>query len=266
MIPKVALERQTLTDRPLPRTIRPPVPLIIDVIIPAYNEAESIGRVLDALPRNRVRRVVVADNNSTDRTAIVARDHGAIVVPAPRQGYGSACLSGLALVKDDPPDVVVFIDADFSDDPTELPLIVEPIDAGRADLVIGSRTLKPQPPGAFTPQQYFGNKLACTLMRLLFGVRFTDLGPFRAITWDAVQRLQMSDPNYGWTVEMQIKAAKLKLRFEEVAVDYRPRKFGQSKISGSLVGTIKAGYKILLLILKYGLISRRGSWVKRERD
>ncbi len=230
------------------------MPLTIDVIIPAFNEEESIGLVLDALPRGRVRRIVVGDNNSTDRTAAVARDHGAIVVPAPRQGYGSACLSALAYARNDPPDVVVFIDADFSDDPTELTLIVEPIEAGRAEMVIGSRTLKRQPPGAFTPQQKFGNQLACTLMRLLFRVRFTDLGPFRAITWDALERLEMRDPNYGWTVEMQIKAAKRGLRFEEVAVDYRPRRFGQSKVSGSLKGTILAGYKILLLIFKYGLL------------
>ena len=235
---------------------------LTDVIIPAFNEEESIGLVLDALPRDRVRRIVVADNNSTDRTADVARAHGAIVVPAPRQGYGSACLAALAYVKSDPPEVVVFVDADFSDDPTELPLIVEPIESGRVEMVIGSRTLKPQPPGAFTPQQKFGNQLACVLMRILFRVRYTDLGPFRAITWEALERLQMCDPNYGWTVEMQIKAAKQKLRFEEVAVDYRPRKFGQSKVSGSLKGTILAGYKILLLIFKYGMLgggdSRRG--------
>jgi glycosyltransferase involved in cell wall biosynthesis len=232
------------------------MPPVIDVIIPAYNEEESIGLVLDALPRDRVRRVVVADNNSKDRTASVACEHGAVVVPAPRQGYGSACLAALAYVRHDPPDVVVFIDADFSDDPTELPLIAEPIEAGRAQMVIGSRTLKPQPPGAFTPQQRFGNQLACTLMRLLFRVRFTDLGPFRAITWDALEHLQMCDPNYGWTVEMQIKAAKRGLRFEEVAVNYRPRKFGESKVSGSLKGTVLAGYKILLLIFKYGLFAR----------
>ncbi len=226
----------------------------IDVIIPAYNEEGSIGLVLDALPRPLVRRVIVADNNCTDRTAEVARAHGAIVVPALRQGYGSACLAALAFAEQDPPDVVVFVDADFADDPTELPLIVEPILAGRAEMVIGSRTLKPQPPGAFTPQQYFGNKLACFLMRLFFGVRFTDLGPFRAITWPAIQKLHMRDPNYGWTVEMQIKAARHNLRFEEIAVNYRPRKFGVSKVSGSLTGTIKAGYKILLLIFRYGFL------------
>ncbi len=229
--------------------------MTIDIIIPAYNEAESIGLVLRALPTGTFRKVIVCDNNSTDRTAEVARENGAIVVPAVRQGYGSACLAGLAFAANDPPEIVVFIDADFADDPTELPLIVEPILAGRCEMVIGSRTLKAQPAGAFTPQQYFGNRLACFLMQVLFRVRFTDLGPFRAIRWDTLQQLNMVDPNYGWTVEMQIKAARRKIRFGEVAVNYRPRKFGESKISGSLKGTIKAGYKILYLIIRYGVFT-----------
>ncbi len=233
----------------------------IDVVIPAFNEADSIGLVLDGLLRPKtgvsvVRRVVVADNNSRDATASVARQHGATVVPAPIQGYGSACLAALSHLRDDPPDVVVFVDADFSDDPDDLPLILAPILSGEIEMVIGSRTLKPQPPGAFTPQQYFGNKLACFLMRILFGARFTDLGPFRAIRWDSLERLRMCDPNYGWTVEMQIKAARQKLRFAEVAVNYRPRKFGVSKVSGSIKGTILAGYKILLLIGRYGVFQR----------
>jgi len=231
----------------------------IAVVIPAWNEEGSIGRVIDDLPKEWVRRVVVADNNSTDYTADVAGKFGATVVPAPRQGYGSACLAALAhlaaLPSDEQPGVVVFVDADYSDHPEQLPLLVKPILDGRADFVIGSRMLKPQPAGALLPQAVYGNKLACFLMRLLFGTRYTDLGPFRAIAWDALQRLRMCDPNFGWTVEMQIKAARCKLRVEEVAVDYRPR-IGFSKITGTVSGTLRAGYKILLTIGRYGLNRR----------
>ncbi|HEY0009565.1 MAG TPA: glycosyltransferase family 2 protein [Tepidisphaeraceae bacterium] len=229
----------------------------IDVVIPAYNEEGSIARVIEALPRSLVRRIVVADNNSKDATAANASAAGAIVVPAPVQGYGSACLAALEHLKADPPEIVVFIDADFSDDPTELPKLIEPILAGRAAMVIGSRTILPQPPGAFTPQQRFGNALACFLMRWLFGAKFTDLGPFRAVTWAALKRMRMSDPNFGWTVEMQIKAARLEIPFEEVAVHYRPRLCGQSKIAGTLKGTIRAGHKILWLIFRDGILLRK---------
>jgi glycosyltransferase involved in cell wall biosynthesis len=227
---------------------RPP----IAVVIPAWNEEGSIGRVIDALPKDYVDRVVVADNNSTDYTATVARKFGATVVPAPRQGYGSACLAALAHLAANPPAVVVFIDADFSDHPEQLPLLVDPILAGDADFVLGSRMLKRQPPGALLPQAIFGNKLACFLMRLFFNKSYTDLGPFRAITWDALRKLEMSDPNFGWTVEMQIKAARHRLRTREVAVDYRPR-IGYSKITGTLSGTVRAGYKILLTLFRHGL-------------
>jgi glycosyltransferase involved in cell wall biosynthesis len=228
----------------------------IAVVIPAWNEEGSIGRVIDELPADWVRRVVVADNNSTDYTADVARKFGAIVVPASRQGYGSACLAGLAFLRALPeaerPDVVVFIDADYSDHPEQLPLLVGPILDGRADFVLGSRMLKRQPRGALLPQAVFGNKLACFLMRLLFGQRYTDLGPFRAIAWPALERMGMSDPTFGWTVEMQIKAARQRLRIVEVPVDYRPR-IGFSKITGTVSGTVRAGYKILLTIFRYGL-------------
>jgi len=239
--------------------------MTIDVVIPAYNEEGSIEAVIAALPRECVRRVIVADNNSRDATAERARSAGATVVPAPVQGYGSACLAGLAVIALDPPDIVVFIDADFSDDPTQLTMLVEPIITGRAQMVIGSRTLKPQPRDAFTPQQYYGNKLACFLMRHLLNARYTDLGPFRAIQWNALQWLKMSDPNYGWTVEMQIKAARAGLTWEEVAVDYRPRLTGKSKISGSLVGTFRAGYKILLLIARYGFFAPKPTGVTLNR-
>jgi glycosyltransferase involved in cell wall biosynthesis len=228
----------------------------IAVVIPAWNEEGSIGRVIDALPKDYVGRVVVADNNSTDYTATVARKFGAEVVPATRQGYGSACLVALAHLRALPdgerPEIAVFVDADFSDHPEQLPLLVDPIIDGRADFVLGSRMLKRQPAGAMLPQAVFGNKLACFLMRLFFNKRYTDLGPFRAITWDALERLQMSDPNFGWTVEMQIKAARHGLRTLEVAVDYRPR-IGYSKITGTLSGTVRAGYKILLTLFRHGL-------------
>jgi glycosyltransferase involved in cell wall biosynthesis len=243
----------TLADPPPPSRLR------IDVVIPAFNEQDSVGQVIRALPKERVRQVVVADNNSTDATARVAGDAGAVVVPAPRQGYGSACLAALAHLETMPaheqPDIVAFIDADFSDHPEQLPLLVEPILSGNAEFVVGSRMLKPQPKGALLPQAVFGNKLACFLMWLLWRVRHTDLGPFRAISWPALRSLRMSDPNYGWTVEMQIKAARAKLRTQEVAVDYRPR-IGQSKITGTISGTFRAGYKILWTIIRYGILQR----------
>lgn len=231
----------------------------IAVVIPAWNEEGSIGRVIDDLPRDLVCGVIVADNNSTDYTADVARKFGATVVPAQRQGYGSACLAGIAYLRSLPveqqPGILVFIDADYSDYPDELPLVIEPILAGRADFVVGSRMLKPQPPGALLPQAKFGNKLACFLMRHLFGVRYTDLGPFRAIRFADLLRIGMVDTNFGWTVEMQIKAARHGLRHAEVAVSYRPR-IGHSKITGTIKGTIKAGYKILWTIFRYGILKR----------
>ena len=231
----------------------------IAVVIPAWNEEGSIGRVIDDLPKDLVARVVVADNNSTDYTADVARKFGATVIPATRQGYGSACLAALAHLESLPaeqqPNVVVFIDADYSDHPEQLPALVDPILRGEADFVLGSRMLKPQPKGALLPQAIFGNRLACFLMRILFRQRYSDLGPFRAITWSALRKLQMSDPNFGWTVEMQIKAARHKLRILEVPVDYRPR-IGYSKITGTVSGTVRAGYTILLTIFRYGIVRK----------
>jgi glycosyltransferase involved in cell wall biosynthesis len=240
-----------------PSPVRGPLSLPrIAVVIPAWNEEGSIGRVIDALPKDYVGRVVVADNNSTDYTANVAREFGAAVVLAKRQGYGSACLAGLAhlaaLTDDERPEIVVFVDADFSDHPEQLPLLVDPIIVGEADFVLGSRMLKRQPKGAMLPQAIFGNKLACFLNRLFLNKTYTDLGPVRAITREALQRLHKADPNFGWTVEMQIKAARLKLRTLEVPVDYRPR-IGYSKITGTVSGTVRAGYKILLTLFRHGL-------------
>lgn len=226
--------------------------LIIDVIIPAYNEEKAIGEVLREIPKNLVRHVVVANNGSTDKTAEVAEKNGAIVVNEPRKGYGQACLTALEMLKEFDPkaDVVVFIDGDHSDYPEEMSRLLEPIKAGQADMVIGSRALGKRERGSMTIPQLFGNWLATTLMRILFGAKFTDLGPFRAILYDKLLALDMRDRNFGWTVEMQIKAAKRGLKYCEVPVNYRKR-IGVSKVSGTVKGTIMAGYKIIFTILKY---------------
>ena len=223
----------------------------LDVVIPALNEEASLPLVLAALPRTLVRRVVVADNGSADGTARVAREGGAEVVAAARRGYGSACLAGLDhLRRTGAPDVVVFVDADFSDHPDELPRLIAPILAGEADLVIGARVLGHREPGALLPQARAGNLVACWLIRLFYGHRFTDLGPFRAIRWEALERLEMADPNFGWTAEMQVKAVKRGLRSTEVPVSYR-RRVGVSKITGTVSGTIHAGYKILWTVARH---------------
>ena len=225
---------------------------IIDVIIPAYNEADAIGLVLDEIPKELVRKVVVANNNSTDETAVVAEKHGAIVVFEPKAGYGNACLKAMDFIakQEVKPDIVVFLDGDHSDYPEQLNEVVAPILDGKADLVIGSRALGKSESGSLTPQQVFGNWLATRLLKLFYGVKFTDLGPFRAIRYESLLALEMKDPTYGWTVEMQIKAAKNKLRSMEVPVDYRVR-IGESKVSGTIKGTIGAGYKIILTLFKY---------------
>lgn len=223
----------------------------IDVIIPALNEERSLPLVLADLPRPPVRRIVVADNGSVDGTARVAAKGGAEVVTASRRGYGSACLAGLDhLRRTGPPDVVVFVDADYSDHPEELPSLVVPILAGEADLVIGSRVLGRHERGALLPQARAGNLVACLLIRLFYGHRFTDLGPFRAARWEALERLQMSDPDFGWTAEMQVKAVRRGLRCAEVPVSYR-RRVGVSKITGTIGGTLRAGYKILWTVARH---------------
>ena len=228
-----------------------PETAIIDVVIPAFNEEASLPLVLKALAATRARRVVVADNNSTDRTAEVARDSGADVVNAARQGYGSACLVGIAeLARKDPPEIVVFVDADYSDHPEELGTLVEPIERGLCDLVIGSRILGEREPGALLPQARIGNILATLLIRALYGHKFTDLGPFRAIRWESLQALHMADPDFGWTAEMQVKALRGGLRVLEVPVSYR-RRVGVSKITGTIRGTVLAGIKIISTILHY---------------
>lgn len=224
------------------------------VLIPALDEEQAIAQVLAAIPPGLAQEVVVVDNGSTDRTAEVARSLGARVVSEPRRGYGQACLSGLAALG--PVDIVVFLDGDYSDYPEEMPALIAPILRGEADLVIGSRVLGTRQRGALLLQQRLGNALATWLIRLLFGVRYTDLGPFRAIRSEALRRLQMQDRDYGWTVEMQVKAARAGLRLAEVPVSYR-RRLGVSKISGTLKGTLKAGYKIIATILRH-------SWSRRQ--
>lgn len=226
----------------------------IDVIIPAFNEEGAIRKVLDAIPRNLVREVIVCDNGSTDLTARRAHEGGATVVDQPVPGYGNACLAGIAHIAQKSPEeqpvIVVFIDGDYSDYPEQMPEVVRPIMHEGADLVIGSRTLGRAARGALTIPQRIGNRIATTLIRLLYGYRFTDLGPFRAIRWDVLRSLAMADKTYGWTVEMQVKAAKQGLRCTEIPVDYRPR-IGKSKVSGTLKGSVLAGYKILWTIFKW---------------
>ena len=222
-------------------------PPAIAVVIPALDEEQAIGKVLRDIPEG-ASQVVVVDNGSRDRTAEVARGLGAEVVAEPRRGYGQACLTGIAQL--DRPDIVVFLDGDYSDYPEEMSELVAPLLTGEADLVIGSRTLGQREKGALLPQARFGNWLSTLLIRLLFGVSFTDLGPFRALRFDALQRLAMQDRDFGWTVEMQVKAAQLGLRSVEVPVRYR-RRIGTSKITGTLSGTLRAGHKILWTIFRY---------------
>lgn len=223
------------------------------MIIPALNEEEAIGYVLRELPADLVDQVIVVDNGSTDGTAEIARALGAQVVKEPARGYGAACLRGISLVHPDT-EVIVFLDGDYSDYPEELDLLVEPILAGGADMVIGSRARGRHEEGALTPQQIFGNWLATRLIKMIWKYNYTDLGPFRAIRVDALQRLNMRDANFGWTVEMQIKALKARLRVAEVAVRYKKRR-GQSKVSGTVSGSIKAGAKILFTIARYLCVS-----------
>ncbi|MBN8910704.1 MAG: glycosyltransferase family 2 protein [Rhizobiales bacterium] len=216
----------------------------IGVVIPALNEEEGIGCVLHDIPQ-WVDEIVVADNGSTDETITVSEAAGARAVVETERGYGAACQKGLHVLG--PIDIVVFLDADYSDNPLEMRLLVEPIALGKADFVIGSRVTGHAESGALLPQQRFGNWLACLLMRRLFKANYTDLGPFRAIRKEALDGLAMQDRAFGWTVEMQIKAARCGLRSFEVPVSYR-RRIGISKISGTLRGSILAGTTILKVI------------------
>jgi glycosyltransferase involved in cell wall biosynthesis len=223
----------------------------IAVVIPALDEERAIGRVVDAIP-GWVDEIVVVDNRSADDTAKVAAEHGARVVSEPKRGYGAACRAGVDSLappgRSGAPDVVVFVDGDFSDDPTEMGALLAPILEHGVDLVIGSRTLGRRERGSLTVQQRFGDALSCALIRLLYGTRYTDLGPFRAISHAALEALDLDDLGYGWTVQMQVRAARHGLRIAEVPVSYRRRAAGRSKVSGTIRGVLGAGTTILYVI------------------
>lgn len=227
----------------------------IAVIIPAINEEASIGKVVEALPKEYIMDVVVGNNASTDNTKKEALAAGAIVVDESRKGYGWACLKAMEHIAtwSVKPEIVVFIDGDFSDYPEELPKVVAPILNDNIDLVIGSRALGKKVKGSMTVPQVFGNWLATRLMRLFYGVKYTDLGPFRAIKYNKLLALNMADKTYGWTIEMQLKAANHKMTYAEVPVNYKKR-IGVSKVSGTIKGTILAGYKIIGAVFKYKFV------------
>ena len=220
----------------------------ISVIIPAFNEEQSIGLVLTSLPQKQIHEIIVVDNNSTDNTSRFAHEKGARVVEENRKGYGSACLKGISEL--DNPDIVVFLDGDFSDYPEEIEKLVAPIESGAIDFVLGSRMILPESRLALLPQSRYGNQLAVFLIRIFFSHQYTDLGPFRAIRYNSLKSICMQDTNFGWTVEMQIKAVKKGLRILEIPVKYRDR-IGVSKITGTFSGTLKAGTKIIYTIFKY---------------
>jgi len=224
----------------------------IRVIIPAFNEQNAVGLVIDEIPKSLVSEIIVVDNGSTDDTFEQAKSRGATTLQQPIRGYGNACLKGMEHIASSPskPEIVVFLDGDHSDFPEQMKDLTLPIIDDQADLVIGSRSLGKKERGSMTPQQVFGNWLATFLIKLFYRVKYTDLGPFRAIRYESLLTINMQDRTYGWTVEMQLKAAKLNLRTKDVAVDYRQR-IGVSKVSGTLRGTIGAGYKIIYTIFKY---------------
>ena len=221
----------------------------ISIIIPALNEENSIGQVINSLPKIYYQLIVV-DNGSNDSTRKIAKKNGAIVLIEKNRGYGNACLKGIQFLKKTPPDIVVFLDGDFSDFPQEIKKIIKPIEQKKVDFVIGSRIKSLREKGSMTPQQIFGNKLACFLLKLIYGGKFTDLGPFRAIKWDTLMDLNMIDKTYGWTIEMQLKVLRKKISYTETPVRYR-RRIGNSKISGTLKGSLLAGIKIIGWIVKY---------------
>ena len=224
---------------------------IIKVIIPAHNEGESIALVIEKIPKI-VDEVIVIDNNSTDNTSVNAAIAGATVISESRKGYGYACLKGIEHIANSKtkPDIIVFLDGDYSDYPEELTKIVQPIIEDGVDFVIGSRVKELREDGSMTPQQVFGNWLASSLMTLLFNAKFTDLGPFRAIKYEQLMKLKMEDKTYGWTVEMQLKVLKANMSYTEIPVRYK-RRIGVSKVSGTVKGSIMAGVKILMWIFKY---------------
>ena len=223
---------------------------IISVVIPAFNEDQSIGKVVLDIDRKLVNHVIVVNNNSSDNTVKVAIEAGAIVLDETRKGYGWACLKGIAECERLNTEIIVFLDGDYSDYPEEIKYVVAPILENDRDLVIGSRVLGKREKGSLTPQQVFGNWLATKLIRVFYRGKFTDLGPFRAMKFQSLQKLGMSDKTYGWTIEMQIKVLKHKMSYSEVPVNYKKR-IGISKVSGTVKGTILAGIKIIFAVFKY---------------
>ncbi len=229
----------------------------VAVIIPALNEAGNIGRLVEAIPRDdaALQRIIVVDNGSTDRTADEARRAGALVIGEPRRGYGYACAAGVAAVEAGDPhtDVIVFLDGDGSFNPAELPHLLAPLVENRADLVLGTRAAGGLEPGAMPYHQWFGNRLVSGLIRLLYGIQVTDLGPYRAIRRDLLHALRMREMTFGWPTEMMVKAARRHARIVEVPVHYRRRWSGRSKVSGTLRGTLFAAYRILGITLRYAI-------------
>ena len=223
----------------------------IKVIIPAFNEEKAIGNVINEIP-SLVDEIIVVSNNSTDRTEQVAKNAGATVLSETKKGYGYACLKGMDYISklELKPDIIVFLDGDYSDYPEELTKLIDPIRSQNIDFVLGARVSNLRENGSMTPQQVFGNWLAVFLMKLFFNSRFTDLGPFRAIKYDKLLQLQMEDKTYGWTVEMQLKVLKIKMSYVEIPVRYKKR-IGVSKVSGTVKGTFMAGIKIIGWIVKY---------------
>lgn len=230
------------------------IPKRISVIIPALNEQNAIQKVICDIPTDLVTEIIVVDNGSTDHTAQLATEMGARIVKETRRGYGWACLAGIAAT--DCADIVVFLDGDYSDHPNEISGLINPIIQDNADFVIGSRVLGRSEPGSLLPQARYGNWLATKLIRFIFGIQYSDLGPFRAISYHALLGLKMQEKTFGWTAEMQIKAVKHKLRIEEIPISYRPR-IGMSKISGTFKGSLKAGLGILYVIFKYKIANLR---------
>ena len=223
------------------------------VVIPAFNEEKSIGKVINAIPNVPRKNIVVVNNGSTDQTQQVVESSGATVLFENRMGYGWACLKGCDFVEKMDGETIVFLDGDFSDYPEELPKVIAPIYERDMDLVIGSRALGNREKGSMTIPQEFGNWLSSKLLKIFYGVNYTDLGPFRAMRFDSYKRLGMSDKTYGWTIEMQIKAAQKKMKYCEVSVDYKVR-IGQSKVSGTIKGAVMAGIKIIFAVFKYKFV------------
>lgn len=241
-----------------------PLTPCVSLIIPALNEEETIAAVVRAVPKEWIRECIVVDNGSTDNTAMVARNAGARVISMPVRGYGRACAAGVAAANRDS-DILAFLDGDGSDDPAQLPVLLAPLLDGAQDFVIGSRTRGATEPGSMLPSQLLAARLAGGIIRVLYGVRYTDMGPMRAIRRDWLAQLQMSEMTYGWNLEMQMKAAQKRLRILELPVDCRRRQGGVSKVSGSVRASIKTAWRLAIVVLRVGLLSRFSRFSRKAR-